>query len=121
MYHRLPRIFLACMVGCSLSSAGAAYQGIFQNPMGAPDILGASSGAAFGAALAIYLGQGKYIVTLFSFLSGLITIAIVIYVGNQTKGKRSIGMILSGIMVISLYICTLTQWCGKKYFISMYS
>ena len=46
--HRLPRILLSCMVGACLSSAGAAYQGVFQNPMAAPDILGASNGAAFG-------------------------------------------------------------------------
>ena len=55
--HRLPRILLACLVGCCLSAAGAAYQGVFQNPMAAPDILGASNGAAFGAALAILLGM----------------------------------------------------------------
>ena len=42
---RLPRILLAIMVGCSLSAAGAAYQGVFQNPMASPDLLGASSGA----------------------------------------------------------------------------
>ena len=45
---RLPRIVLACLVGCCLSSAGAAYQGVFQNPMASPDVLGASSGASFG-------------------------------------------------------------------------
>ncbi len=48
---RLPRILLACLVGCCISTAGASYQGVFQNPMAAPDLLGASSGAAFGAAL----------------------------------------------------------------------
>ena len=48
---RLPRILLACLVGASLAAAGSAYQGVFQNPMAAPDLLGASSGAAFGAAL----------------------------------------------------------------------
>ena len=48
---RLPRILLACLVGCGLSAAGTAYQTVFQNPMAAPDILGASSGACFGAAL----------------------------------------------------------------------
>ena len=53
---RLPRILMACLVGCCLSTAGACYQGVFQNPMASPDILGASSGAAFGAALAILLG-----------------------------------------------------------------
>ncbi|OFV70975.1 putative ABC transporter permease protein [Acetobacterium wieringae] len=37
---RLPRIALACLVGCCLSAAGAAYQGVFQNPMAAPDIQG---------------------------------------------------------------------------------
>ena len=58
LMHRLPRILLACLVGCSLAGAGAAYQGVFQNPMAAPDILGASSGAAFGAALAILLRLG---------------------------------------------------------------
>ena len=42
---RLPRIALACLVGCCLSLAGTAYQSVFQNPMAAPDILGASSGA----------------------------------------------------------------------------
>ena len=46
---RLPRILMACLVGCSLSAAGAAFQGVFHNPMASPDILGASSGAAFGA------------------------------------------------------------------------
>ena len=37
---RLPRILMACLVGCSLSAAGASYQGVFQNPMASPDILG---------------------------------------------------------------------------------
>ena len=49
---RLPRVLLAMLVGCSLSAAGAAYQGTFQNPLVSPDILGASQGAAFGAAVA---------------------------------------------------------------------
>ena len=53
---RLPRILLACLVGCALASAGCVYQAVFENPMAAPDFLGASSGAAFGAALAIILG-----------------------------------------------------------------
>lgn len=107
--HRLPRILLACMVGCCLSAAGAAYQGIFQNPMAAPDILGASSGAAFGAALSIYLGLGKYMITFFAFLSGLLTVAAVVYVGNRVKGKRSMGLILSGIM-ISSFITSATSY-----------
>ncbi len=56
---RLPRIALALMVGCCLATAGAAYQGTFQNPLVSPDILGASQGAAFGAAVAILAGTRR--------------------------------------------------------------
>jgi len=102
LVSRLPRIALACLVGCSLSAAGASYQGVFQNPMAAPDILGASSGAAFGAALAILLGLGSTFIMLFAFAASLLTVFIVIYVGNRAKGKRVLGLILSGIMISSL-------------------
>ena len=64
---RLPRILLACLVGCGLSAAGTGYQTVFQNPMAAPDILGASSGACFGAALAIMTGQSAVMITVFAF------------------------------------------------------
>ena len=57
---RLPRVVMAMLVGCCLSSAGAAYQGTFQNPLVSPDILGASQGAAFGAAVAILLGFASF-------------------------------------------------------------
>lgn len=100
--HRLPRILLACMVGCCLSAAGAAYQGVFQNPMAAPDILGASNGAAFGAALAILLGFSGGMITAFAFAASLATVGIVIYVGGKARGKRVLGLILSGIMIGSL-------------------
>lgn len=102
MIHRIPRILLACLVGCCLSAAGASYQGVFQNPMAAPDILGASSGAAFGAALAILLDLSRSMITIFAFASSLITVALVIFVGNRAKGKRVLGLILAGIMIGSL-------------------
>jgi len=100
--HRLPRILLACLVGCCLSAAGASYQGVFQNPIAAPDILGASSGAAFGAALAILLDLNDTMIMVFAFASSMITVCLVIYVGNQAKGKRVLGLILAGIMISSL-------------------
>ena len=101
--HRLPRIALACLVGCALSAAGVSYQGTFQNPMAAPDILGASNGAAFGAALAIVLGLGSGMVMVFAFVFSLVCVGLVIFVGGQAKGKRVIGLILSGIMIGSLF------------------
>lgn len=102
LQHRLPRILLACMVGCCLSTAGAAYQGVFQNPMAAPDILGASSGAAFGAALAILLNLGRSMIVVLAFVCSLLTVTVVIFVGNRAKGKRVLGLVLSGIMIGSL-------------------
>ncbi|HHT15992.1 MAG TPA: iron ABC transporter permease [Clostridiales bacterium] len=100
---RLPRILLACLVGCCLSSAGAAYQGIFQNPMAAPDILGASSGAAFGAALAILSGASTRMVSLSAFFFSLLTVALVWLLSQRARGKKILGLVLAGIMVSSLF------------------
>jgi len=99
---RLPRIFLACLVGCSLSAAGASYQGVFQNPMAAPDILGASSGAATGACLAILLQLSGQMVMLFAFVFSIATITLVMIISKAARGNRLLGIILAGIMVSSL-------------------
>lgn len=100
---RLPRILLACLVGCCLAAAGASYQGIFQNPMAAPDILGASSGAAFGAALAILLNLSTGMVTVSAFFFSLLTVALVWLLSQRTRGKKILGLVLAGIMVSSLF------------------
>ena len=100
---RLPRILLAMLVGASLSLAGAAYQSVFQNPMAAPDILGASSGACFGAALAILLGLGSGGVTVSAFAFSMVTVALVFLIGRRTKGARAVGILLAGVMVSSLF------------------
>jgi iron complex transport system permease protein len=100
---RLPRILLACLIGCSLAAAGAAYQGIFQNPMAAPDILGATSGAAFGAALAILNDGNNLAITLSAFAFSLLTVTVVYLISKKAKGKKVLGLVLCGIMVSSLF------------------
>ncbi|MGI5866083.1 MAG: FecCD family ABC transporter permease [Syntrophaceticus schinkii] len=100
---RLPRIILACLVGCCLSAAGAAYQGVFQNPMAAPDILGASAGAAFGAALAILNYGSRFMITVSAFFFSLLTVSLVYLISKRVKGKSILGLILSGIIVGSLF------------------
>lgn len=100
---RLPRIVMACLVGCSLSAAGAAFQGVFHNPMASPDILGASSGAAFGAALAILWGASTRMITLSAFACGLLTVGLVMLVARRAPGARLINLILAGIMLSSLF------------------
>ena len=54
---RLPRVLAAILIGGGLAIAGAAYQGMFRNPLVSPDILGVSSGAGVGAVLGIFLGH----------------------------------------------------------------
>ena len=99
---RLPRIALALMVGCSLATAGAAYQGTFQNPLVSPDILGASQGAAFGAAVAILLGLGAFGISAFAFAAAIVTVMLVLLVSSRAKGNHMMVVVLAGVMMSSL-------------------
>ena len=100
---RLPRVLIAMLVGCSLSAAGATFQGVFRNPMASPDILGASNGAAFGAALAILLGCSSHFITVFAFIGAIITVVLVFLIAQRAPGQRTVNLILAGIMVGSLF------------------
>lgn len=68
---RIARIAAAVLIGAALSAAGASYQGIFRNPMVSPDILGAATGASFGAALAILFGASALMIQVSAFCFGL--------------------------------------------------
>ena len=100
---RLPRVILSVLVGACLAAAGGAYQGVFQNPMASPDILGASAGAGFGAALAILLGASSVGITLGAFAASLVTVALVFSVSRHARGDRVLGLVLAGIMISSLF------------------
>lgn len=100
---RLPRVLMAMLVGASLSAAGAAYQGTFQNPLTSPDILGASQGAALGAAVAILLGLGASSVSLFAFVFAIVAVVLVLVVSARARGNRVLVVVLSGVMVSSLF------------------
>ena len=99
---RFPRITAAAFVGCTLSAAGASYQGVFQNPMAAPDILGASNGAAFGAALAILLGGGAAMTSVSAFIFSIVTVSLVFFIAQRAPGQKVMNLILAGIMIGSL-------------------
>ena len=101
--YRLPRIFMACLTGGALSVAGASFQSVFKNPLAAPDLLGASNGAAFGAALAIILGLGRTIAVPFAFVVSFASVFFVMSMGSRIKGKRVVGLILAGIMISSFF------------------
>jgi len=104
---RLPRICGAFLVGAALATAGAAYQGMFQNPLVSPDILGASAGAGFGAALAIYTNQLPIMIAVFAFIGAIIAVMIAYGVSRLAKGNATLSLVLGGILVGSLFAaCT---------------
>ncbi|MDR3102263.1 MAG: iron ABC transporter permease [Methanocalculaceae archaeon] len=100
---RAPRIFAAIFVGAALSTAGAAYQGMFQNPLVSPEILGVSAGAGFGAALAIYFDLGVGAITTLAFAGGLIAVGVAYLISCLAKGSATLSMVLAGILIGSLF------------------
>ncbi len=104
---RLPRVFLAALVGAALSLAGAAYQGLFHNPLADPYLVGVSSGAGLGATLAIYLGvqltwAGLGAVPIFAF-AGALAATAVIYGLARVGGRTPVTtLLLAGVAVAAL-------------------
>ncbi|SHH97510.1 iron complex transport system permease protein [Sporobacter termitidis DSM 10068] len=102
LYIRFPRIIAAVLIGGALALAGTSYQAVFKNPLVSPDILGASAGASFGAALAIFNSFGAVWVQISAFIMSLIAVGCSCFVGGRIKRDPSLALILSGIFVSSL-------------------
>ncbi len=105
MSIRMPRILAALLVGSALSVSGAAYQGLFRNPMVSPGILGVSAGASLGAALAILTGYSMVGIQSMAFLSGLAAVFATWAIGSGL-GKRNdpvLVMVLVGIIIGTLF------------------
>lgn len=101
---RLPRILVVMLVGAALSVSGAAYQGMFKNPLVSPDILGASAGASFGACLAMLLGLSNIFVQVFAFIGALIAVGgAVLMNGLVNKYDALLGLVLGGMLVSTLF------------------
>lgn len=102
---RLPRILAAMLVGAALSASGAAYQGMFKNPMVSPGILGVSAGASLGAALAILLSCGIVGIQFASFAGGMLAVALTYFISAWLgkRGDTTLVLILTGIIVGMLF------------------
>ena len=107
---RLPRIFAAVLVGGGLSVSGASYQGMFKNPLVSPDLLGSSSGAAFGAVIGIALSWGLPAVKLSAFVFGLLAVLMTWLIGTRVGkgGNTNFLLILGGILISSLFQSLIT-------------
>jgi iron complex transport system permease protein len=102
---RTPRVIVAALVGAALAIAGAQMQGLFQNPIASPDVIGTSSGAALGAVIAIAIGlaqQSLFWLPIWAFIGALISL-ILIYSISTRGGHTPIAMLLlAGVAVNSL-------------------
>lgn len=103
---RLPRVVLAALVGASLGAAGAAYQGLFRNPLADPFVIGASSGSALGATLVIVLGGGGgalgFAAVPLGAFGGALGAAVLVYASTAWWGRLPlVGLLLAGSAVSS--------------------
>ena len=101
---RLPRVLLASLVGAGLAVSGAAYQGVFRNPLADPYLLGAAAGAGLGATLVIAYSPVQSvgpigIVPLAAFVGALIGVGCALALGTVAGGSHSPTLLLAGIAI----------------------
>lgn len=100
---RFPRIIMAVVIGAGVSVAGATYQALFQNSMISQDILGASQGAAFGAAIALFFSLSYSKVILFSFSFGILAVVLVLSINKLLRTQTTLTLILIGMLIGTLF------------------
>ncbi len=98
---RLPRVALGAIVGATLATAGAAYQGVFRNPLADPYLLGVAAGGGLGATVAIVAGVGGALVPLGAFLGAVIGVLATYSLGRTVGGRTDTSLILAGVAVAS--------------------
>ena len=97
---RLPRACMGLMAGAGLGVAGSVYQMIFKNPLASPDIIGVSSGANLGAAVAIVsVGTGVGGIAAGAFAGGLLAVAFVMLLVRATRANTTATYVLAGIVI----------------------
>jgi len=115
---RLPRAVMAMFVGAGLSISGAAYQGMFRNPLVSPDILGVTAASGFGAALALLCSGGAVGVELTAFLFGVLGVGLTYLLARTYRSTPVLMLVLSGVVVAAFFSALLS---GTKYVADPYS
>lgn len=98
---RMPRVVLGALVGAMLAGGGAAYQGVFRNPLADPYLLGVAAGAGLGATVVIVAGPGMHqLVPLAAFVGAAGAVVITYTLGARTsRGRATVGIVLAGVAV----------------------
>src|SRR5580704_6389768 len=112
MQIRLPRSIMAMFVGAGLAASGAAYQGMFRNPLVSPDILGVTAASGFGAALALLLSRNAVELELIAFLFGILGVGLTYLLARTYRSTPVLMLVLSGVIVAAFFSALLS---GAKY------
>jgi iron complex transport system permease protein len=122
---RIPRIILGLITGLVLATTGGVLQGMLNNPLAEPYLLGISSGAALGSIVALVLRQ-VFLMPLFGFLGALVTIVLVWNLAQKNRFLERTRLILAGVIVslffsaiISLIMSIFQQELGQIFAILM--
>lgn len=99
---RLPRVILAVTLGAGLACAGAAFQGLFSNPLATPDTLGVTAGAAVGAIVGIMFDKNLITMQFIALIFGLGTAALTMAVARIRSRTSIVMIILSGVIIAAL-------------------
>jgi iron complex transport system permease protein len=100
---RLPRVLAAALVGAALASGGAVFQSLFHNPLVSPYVLGVSSGAGFGAAVAVLLGASAAATQAAAFATGALAVSLTWLVAQAGHDRSHVTLVLAGFVVGSLF------------------
>jgi cobalamin transport system permease protein len=124
---RAPRVALGLLVGAMLASAGAAYQGVFRNPLADPYLLGAAAGAGLGATLVIAYGNGgstsRDLRPLAAFAGAMLGVGAAYLLGRSVAGRTTATLILAGVTVASFLtaVQTFVQQAHADDLLTVYS
>lgn len=110
---RFPRVVLGMMVGGTLALSGAAYQGVFRNPLADPYLLGIAAGAALGATLAIVMGLPAALLVPSAFVGGVGAVATTFMLGRTMGDRSATTLILAGVAVAS-FLTALTTFVQQR-------
>ena len=96
---RLPRVLGAGLAGATLAMAGAALQAILKNPLVSPQVIGVSTGAAFGGVLALLLFESSLATMGLAYAGGLFSLIAVWVLCNRGRGTSPLSLVLGGIII----------------------
>lgn len=114
---RFPRVIASILIGASLAISGVAFQSMFRNPLVSPGILGVLSGASFGAALGMIFFKEFILIQASSFIFGILSVFIALFISMFNKQNQLILLILGGVVSSAFFssLLSITKYMADPY------